>query len=109
LGGLAADPYPSAPQRRCQFTFEGTGKQITEAFTLESGLRIIRVEFPQSSFLIVHLLDNATGDKVDSLFSEYPAEGEDTRTLSQGFQVDTSGTFRLNIDASSVGWKITIE
>jgi hypothetical protein len=107
--GLPEGDCNDDTQAQLPLVFEGEGTQITEAFTLEPGLRIVRVEFPQNSYLIVNLLDNNTGDHVKTLFNESSVKSEDIRILSQGFQIETAGTFRLNTTNISSPWKITIE
>jgi len=84
---------------------QGSGNQATSKFVLEAGLRIIRVEKSEESFLIVELLDGTTGERIDFLLNELPGES----VVSTAFRIETTGEYLLNIDNVRGAWTITIE
>ena len=90
--------------------FEGRGVHITEAFSMEGGLRIFRAEIPESSFFILHLLDNDTGDIEEFIFNESSVDrdSEALREISKGIEA-TAGVYRLQVENTEDSWKITVE
>lgn len=87
-------------------TFTGNGTQTTSRFQLEKGLRVIHVtKMTPTESIFISMLDGTTGDRFsDGGISDI----DDKEEISKSFQVDSTGTFVINVDTGGE-WTITID
>ena len=101
------EAIPSIPAGN-PVSLSGDGTQTTGKFTLESGLRVIRVtKTPPSENIAVTMLDAETGDRFSA---GSVLDIDDLAEVSKSFQVedDEAGEYVVNVDTGG-SWTILIE
>jgi len=103
----SGEDIPSIPSGNT-IEFSGDGTQTTGSFTLDSGLRVIRVTKTQpTESIIVTMLNGTTGD---TFHDGFISDLDDLSEVSKSFQVESDevGEYVLNVNTGG-GWTITIE